>query len=153
MIDCSKMCSFLDPKQFIDVIDNILEDFKSFKILNLEAALLSRLIYRMKSKFRNDKGLKYMEKVNRALLNYLKMSIDREYELIKEYVEINNGIVSLPPQKSLEYVLVKTQGFAKLMTRVESSAMMAGHNLQSRFHTGQSWSTALIAFGVVSRIW
>lgn len=135
------------------MIDKILEDFKTLKLLHSEAALLSRLIYRMKSKFRNDKGLKYMEKVNRGLLNYLKMSIEREYELLKEYVEIDNGVVSVPSQQSLEYVLVKTQGFAKLMSRVESSAMTAGHILQSRFHTGQSWSVAIIAYGVISRIW
>lgn len=94
-----------------------------------------------------------MEKVNRALLNYLNMSIEREFELLKEYVEINNGIASFPPQQNLEFVLVKTQGFAKLMCRVESTAMMAGQILQSRFHTGQSWSVAIIAYGVISRIW
>lgn len=144
---------YLDPRKFTETIDKILSDFKTFEVLHTEAALLSRLIYRMKSKFRSDKGLKHMEKVNRALLNYLNMSMEREYGLLKEYTEINNGIVSLPPRQTLEYVLVKTQGFAKLMCRIESTAVTAGNFLKSRLHIGQSWSIAIIAYAVISRIW
>ncbi|XP_003425944.1 uncharacterized protein LOC100679572 [Nasonia vitripennis] len=142
-----------DSKRFIDSIDKILSDFKTFQVLHAEAALLSRLIYRMKSKFRSDKGLKHMEKVNRALLNYLNMAMEREYELLKEYIEINNGIISLPPRQTLEYVLVRTQGFAKLMCRVESTALIAGNFLKSRLCIGQSWTVAMIAYAVISRIW
>ena len=94
-----------------------------------------------------------MEKVNRALLNYLNMSMEREYELLKEYIEINNGIVSLPPRQTLEYVLVRTQGFAKLMSRIESTALIAGNILKSRMHIGHSWTVTMIAYAVISRIW
>ncbi|XP_058792007.1 uncharacterized protein LOC131664722 [Phymastichus coffea] len=142
-----------DPTTFLTVIDRVLNDFQNFKTMHAEAALLSRLIYRMKSKFRSDKGLKHMEKVNRALLNYLNMSLDKEYELLKECTEINNSIVSLPPQQTLEYVLVRTQGFAKLMCRVESTCMIAAYFFKSRLHIGQSWPIAMVAYGVISRIW
>ncbi|KAJ8669378.1 hypothetical protein QAD02_000637 [Eretmocerus hayati] len=142
-----------DSREFISTIDNILADLKTFDILHIEAALLSRLIYRMKSKFRSDKGFKNMEKVNRALLNYLNMSLEREFESLKDFIEINNGIISLPPKQSLEYVLVRMQGFAKLMCRVESSAIEAATILKTRLHTGQSWPVALLAYGIISRIW
>lgn len=94
-----------------------------------------------------------MEKVNRALLNYLNMSLEREYELLKEYIETNNGIISLPPQQTLEYTLVRTQGFAKLMSRVESTAMIAANFFKVRLHIGQAWTVSMIAYSVVSRIW
>ncbi|XP_014213256.1 uncharacterized protein LOC106642867 [Copidosoma floridanum] len=142
-----------DPKGFLDTINRVLCDFKTFSALHAEAALLSRLIYRMKSKFRSDKGLKHMEKVNRALLNYLNMSLHKDYEILQKYTEINNGIVSLPSRQTLEYVLVRTQGFAKLMCRVESMAVTAASILQSRLYIGQSWTVAMIAFAVISRIW
>ena len=136
------------------MIDDILSDFKTFEsLLNVEAALLSRLIYRMKSKFRSDKGLKFMEKVNRGLLNYLNMSIEKEYVLLKEYIEIDGGIVSLPPRQILEYVLIRTQGFAKLMCRIESTSLVAANILKARLHLGQAWTVTMIAYAVISRIW
>ena len=94
-----------------------------------------------------------MEKVNRALLNYLNMSIEAEYKNLKEYVEINNGIASLPPRQTLEYILIRTQGFAKLMCRIESTSLIAGRLLKLRMQTGQSWYIAILAYGIVSRIW
>jgi hypothetical protein len=130
-----------------------LTDFQTLAILNKEAALLSRLIYRMKSKFRNDKGFKYMEKVNRGLLNYLNMSLEKEYQILKEYTVLSNEIVSLPSKQMIEYVLIRTQGFAKLMCHIESTALQAGEILKSRLHLGQFWSVAIIAYVVISRIW
>lgn len=142
-----------DEKKFIQTIEGVLKDFESFNVLHTEAALLSRLIYRMKSKFRSDKGLKSMEKVNRALLNYLNTSFDKDYKFMLDYTEVNRGIVSLPSKQTLEYILVRIQGFAKLMCRIESMSMMAASILQSRFYIGQAWAVAMIAYAVVSRIW
>ncbi|XP_015121450.1 uncharacterized protein LOC107044173 [Diachasma alloeum] len=138
---------------FISTINRALEDISCQGQLNTEAAILSRLIYRMKSKFRADKGLKSMEKVNSALLNYLKLSIERDYEYLKSNTAFNEKSAILPSRQMVEYVLVRTQGFAKLMCRIESVARTAAHFLKNRINLGQAWTVSVIAYSVISRIW
>ncbi|KAL7296405.1 hypothetical protein TKK_0010417 [Trichogramma kaykai] len=139
--------------QYVQTIEIIQKEIKSLHLLNTEGAILSRLIYRMKSKFRSDKGLKNMEKVNKALLNYLNMSLENDYEILKQYEKLNDHDVSLPSRQNLEYILIRLQGLAKLMGRVESTATTAAIFLKSRLELGQSWNVAVISYAVISRIW
>ncbi|XP_014483066.1 PREDICTED: uncharacterized protein LOC106748741 isoform X2 [Dinoponera quadriceps] len=120
---------------------------------DLEAAFLSRLIYRMKNKFRNDKGLKSMEKVNRALINYLNMALIENYKDLKSYIQVEDKALTLPSRQLLEYVLVRTQGFAKLVERIELVARHSAHFLKTRIALGHAWSISLVAYANVSRIW
>lgn len=122
-------------------------------MLPTEAAILSRLIYRMKSKFRSDKGLKNMEKVNRALLNYLKLSLEQDYKYLIDNIIHGDYSVSLPTKQMLQYVLTRTQSFAKLMCRVETVAQIAANFLRARISLGQAWTVSIISYSVVSRIW
>lgn len=122
-------------------------------ILHGEAAALSRLIYRMKNKFRNDKGLRSMVALNKALINYYNMSLLKEYKDLQSIIEVEDGVYILPSKQMLEYILVRTQGFAKLMTKVESIAKYAAHFLKARINLGHAWSIAIIAYATVSRIW
>lgn len=94
-----------------------------------------------------------MEKVNRALLNYLKLSIERDYEYLKENTDASEENSTLPSRQMVEYVLIRTQGFAKLMCRLECVARTAAHFLKSRINLGQAWTVSAIAYSVVSRIW
>lgn len=135
------------------VLEKAIKDLNSQELLHKEAAILSRLIYRMKRKFRNDKGVKAMSKINRALLNYLSLSLEKEYENLKSYIEVDDKYVTLPSKQMVEYVLVRTQGFAKLLIRVEEVSKHSAHFLKSRITMGHAWSVALIAYAVVSRIW
>lgn len=135
------------------MLNRVVKDIKSQELLHKEAAILSRLIYRMKNKFRNDKGVKSMCKLNKALLKYLSLSLENEYENLKGYVEVNTKYTTLPSRQMVEYVLVKTQGFAKLMLRIEDVSKYSAHFLKCRISLGQAWSTAVIAYAVVSRIW
>lgn len=114
-----------DVASFRGILEKPVKDLESQTALAAEAALLSRLIYRMKCKFRNDKGLKYMGKVNKALLNYLSLALAKEYKNLIDYTEVEGGTVTLPSRQMLEYVLVRIQGFAKLMDSITLS------NLQS----------------------
>ena len=124
-------------------------------MLHFEAALLGRLIYRMKCKFRSDKGLKNMEKTNRALLNYLKLSLENDYRYLKDCTKLSkiSKFVTLPTKQMLEYTLVRTQSFAKLMCRIESVSREAAGFLKSRINIGQAWDVSMIALSIVSRIW
>lgn len=110
-------------------------------------------MYRMKCKFRNDKGLKAMSKVNKALLKYLSLSLEKEYENLKTYIEIEGSNVKLPSKQMIEYVLIRTQGFAKLISRVEEVSKCSAHFLRCRIALGHAWGNAFIAYSVISRIW
>ncbi|KAL2744523.1 uncharacterized protein V1477_007065 [Vespula maculifrons] len=134
-------------------LKHIIKDLESQNDIHVEAAMLSRLIYRMKCKFRNDKGFKNMEKVNRALLNYLNLALEKEYKSFKSYIEFNDMFVTLPSKQMLEYILVRTQGFAKLLARVEEVAKCAGTFLRTRIILGHAWTVTLVAYAIISRIW
>ncbi|XP_011303906.1 uncharacterized protein [Fopius arisanus] len=138
---------------FISTVNSAVEDISYQDQLSTEAVVLTRLVYRMKSKFRADKGLKNIEKVNRALLNYLKLSVKEDYEYLKANIESNEESITLPSRQMLDYVLIKTESFAKLMHRIESVARLAAHFLTNRIHLGQAWTVSVIALSVISRIW
>ncbi|XP_046822861.1 uncharacterized protein LOC124425889 [Vespa crabro] len=134
-------------------LKRIIKDLESQNDMHTEAAILSRLIYRMKCKFRNDKGFKNMEKVNRALLNYLNLGLEKEYKNFESYIELSGIFVTLPSKQMLEYILVRTQGFAKLLARVEEVAKCAGTYLRTRIILGHAWTITLVAYAIISRIW
>lgn len=144
---------FIDVKKFLATISKAIRELEAMGILDVEAAFLSRLIYRMKNKFRSDKGLKCMEKINKALINYLNMGLVDSYKDLKSYIYVEDKMLTLPSRQLLEYVLVRTQGFAKLMERIEQVARYSGHFLKTRIGLGHAWSITLIAYANVSRIW
>lgn len=135
------------------VLNTAINDLKSMDVLHKEATALSRLIYRMKNKFRNDKGLRSMVALNKTLINYYNMSLPKEYKDLRSIIEMEDEIHILPSKQMVEYVLVRTQGFAKLMTKVENIARQCAHFLKERINLGHAWSIALIAYATVSRIW
>lgn len=56
-----------DIEHLSNLFKTSIELFSNQNHLETETALLSRCIYRMKMKFRSDKGLKAMEKTNRFI--------------------------------------------------------------------------------------
>ncbi|XP_046738031.1 uncharacterized protein LOC124406611 [Diprion similis] len=143
----------IDLSKFMSALDAAIKDLNSQDVLHTEAAVLSRLIYRMKSKFRNDKGMKNMEKVNRALLNYLEINLLKEFKDVRNCVEIDGLAINLPTKQMVEYLLVRTQGFAKLMCRVESVARSAARFFNARITIGHAWTISVVAYAVISRVW
>lgn len=150
---CSLSFLGVDVTRFKTTLGIAIHDLESMGDLHMEATVLSRLIYRMKSKFRNDKGLRYMVKLNKALLNYYNMFLKKEYTDLRSDLQMEDGTYILPSRQRLEYVLVRTQGFGKLMTRIEEISRYTSHFLRARIRLGHAWSIALVAFGTTSRIW
>lgn len=122
-------------------------------VFHQEATVLTRVIYRMKSKFRNDKGLKKMVQLNQALLNYYNMDLLKDYNTLRSMIEEEDEKYILPSKQMLEYVLVRTQGYVQLMARIEEVAKCAGYHLRERIKLGHAWSISLFAFAIVSRLW
>ncbi|XP_069704122.1 uncharacterized protein [Periplaneta americana] len=123
------------------------------KALHLEAATLSRLLYRMKCKFRCDKGFKYLAKVNQGLLRYLTMNMEVVFQTIKPlHPDSGYHTVSVPSRQLLEWVLLRIQGFAKLFCQVMKSCEQAGYYMTCRLYLGHVWDVALISLAIVGRI-
>jgi len=138
---------------FLPLIDKVIKILSEMDVFHKEATVLGRLIYRMKSKFRNDKGLKSMAQLNKTLITYNTLSLVEEYKTLQNYIQKENGTLSLPSRQMLEYVLVRTQGSAKLMAKIEETARYAGHFLKARMVLGHAWNISIIAYACVSRIW
>lgn len=132
---------------------NALEYFENLNILEQEAALLSRCIYRMKTKLRTDKGLKSMEKLNRALLQFKYLNM---CTVLSDFMcllpDEESSELYVPSRNMLDYVLVRLQGVTCLMLRAIETAHVAATSMGSRICIGHLWKVALIVLAVVSRI-
>lgn len=127
--------------------------FTNQKDLHKEAAFLSRCIYRLKLKFRSDKGLKAMEKVNRALLNYLHVNVVEVFKTFYDMIpQKHTKIIYLPTCDLMNYILIRIQGIAKLMVRIVEESKTAALYMQNRINIGHLWQPAFICVAVVSRI-
>ncbi|XP_066583534.1 uncharacterized protein [Prorops nasuta] len=149
----SKKDCKLDIKKFKRVLEGSIRNLECQEALHTEAAILSRLIYRMKCKFRNDKGLKSMEKLNRALLIYLSLNLVQEYKYVYDFIDADEKDYILPSKQMIQYLLVKVYGFIKLMLHVEEVSRETGNFLKTRISTGHAWTLSIIAYAIVSRIW
>lgn len=140
--------------QLCDRFKKAVDFFGGQSTLEKEAALLSRCIYRMKMKFRSDKGLKSMEKLNRALLQYKTLKF---HVVLSDFLSIlldeGNESSYLPTRNMLDYILVRLQGIVCLMCRAAEAAVTSADSMGSRICIGQFWKIALIMLGIVSRIW
>lgn len=53
----------------------------------------------------------------------------------------------------LEYVLLRTQGFAALLSKIVHTCLEAASLFKSRMSVGHNWQISLLCLGAVSRIW
>ncbi|XP_021933480.1 uncharacterized protein LOC110836528 [Zootermopsis nevadensis] len=146
--------SDIDADKFTSVCLDAISILNDQEALHAEAATLSRLLYRIKSKLRCDKGFKCMKKVNHGLLCYLSMDLATVFNAIKPS-PCDNGYQTMcaPSRQMLEWVLVRTQGFARLFCQVMQTCRDAAIYMKCRLRLGHMWDIALISLGIVSRIW
>lgn len=129
----------------------ILQDQKQ---LHSEAALLSRFLYSMKTKFRSDKGFDILGKVNRSLLQYLSLNLHTAYVNFCECVpNPSDADQYVPSRQMLQYLLVRTQSFAQLWCYIISHCQEAAQYLRARMGLGHNWWAAVVALAITSRIW
>lgn len=144
----------VDLKRLSTILKEAVDLFSDQKYLVTEAAVLSRVIYRTKMKFRNDKGHKAMEKTNRALKLFLSSnfcnSLSTFYEVLPKKYE---AVTYMPTKDMLDYMLVRLQGVLKLLYRVGESARIATIFMQSKIRIGHFWKISVICTAMLSRIW
>ncbi|XP_022915920.1 uncharacterized protein [Onthophagus taurus] len=119
-----------------------------------DSLLLSRTVYRMKYKFRTDKGFKFMQKLNRSLKKYFELNffcvIKDFYDLLPETVQVGSY---LPTNNMLDYLIVRLQGLTALMNYVSESAKTAADLMEQRMSIGHFWKMAFYSYALLSRIW
>lgn len=101
----------LDLFKLRNTLQDGIKHFKNDEFLTNEAAILSRMLYRMKTKFRSSKEFKLMEKLNRSLNIYFKTNVARDLQNILEMTPKRyEKDTYLPTKNILQYVLVRLQG-------------------------------------------
>ncbi|KAB0794637.1 hypothetical protein PPYR_11476 [Photinus pyralis] len=128
--------------------------FKNHSTFEQEAAFLSRFTYCMKTKLRHCKGLKTIAKVNQALLRYLRMNVLHHLETFSHALpETYSDVMYMPARNMLLYLLVRLQGFGKLMVRLVETTQVAASTLEQLITLGHMWKIYFLAYGIVSRIY
>ncbi|XP_072402939.1 nucleolus and neural progenitor protein [Diabrotica undecimpunctata] len=142
----------------LDGLTHICNEFKRFfkkdRHMEAEYLVLSRIVYRMKQKFRTSKDFKFLERIYKCLKVYFNMNlpqyVDRFSELIPRRYKLDTR---LPSRNLLDYILIRVQGATKLLEKMVDFCKEAADLLLVRIKTGQFWKVALIVYSIVSRIY
>lgn len=146
---------YLDVKELSNIFTRCPNLLSNQHELRIEAEYLSRIVYRMSRKFRNDIGFRYTRKTLVALKKYLNTTI------YSDLIEFHSCIPSqwetdgtyLPTKQMLQYALVRLQTLMKFMTRILICCENATRFYKDRISRGQSWNVSLLAFANHSKIW
>lgn len=122
----------------------------------MEVALITRIIYRMKTKFQNSKDFQTFEKVEKTMKIFQNMNIPRKLEyllsIIPECINYQQIVVSLPTKNMVDYILVQLQGVGKILSRAIDYSKLTVKMYEHRLHLGHFWKLALFAIASISRI-
>nr|CAD7399354.1 unnamed protein product [Timema cristinae] len=139
-----------DIKQLRNTCNQIVFVLNDLKILHDEGAILSRGLYRIKSKQRNDKSFKLVEKVNQGLKRYLGLNL---LGVVSNFVpqdpESSDTEAFLPSRQMLEFVLVRIQSFARLFCHVVRCCEQAALYLKMKLSGGHMWTVSLLFFAQI----
>lgn len=147
--------SLSDLRKLSDTVWNALTLLKNQQTLYSEAATLSRLVYRARNNLRGDKGCKAIQKVHQCLRHILALNLTPIYENFFRTIpwDCSEKEIYCPTRQMLEYVLLRTQGFAALSCRIIHTCMEAASLFRDRMRLGHHWPYSLLCLGALSRIW
>nr|CAI5818445.1 unnamed protein product [Callosobruchus analis] len=145
----------------IDVIylRQVCKDAKHFfedkRYMHVEYLILSRIVYRMKQKFRSSKDFKAVVKMYKTLDNYFKINMSAYINTFMELIphSYEDEGTYLPTKNLIDFILVRHQGLVKLLVRIVETSKLAAYLLQERIHIGHSWQCAFTLFAIASRIY
>ncbi|VEN38403.1 unnamed protein product [Callosobruchus maculatus] len=134
-----------DAKQF----------FEDKRYMHVEYLILSRIVYRMKQKFRSSKDFKAVVKMYKTLDNYFKINMSAYINTFMELIPYNyeDDSTYLPTKNLIDFILVRHQGLVKLLVRIVETSKLTAHLLEERIHIGHSWQSAFTLFAIASRIY
>ncbi|XP_045474688.1 uncharacterized protein LOC123680698 isoform X2 [Harmonia axyridis] len=145
----------IDINHFKTILQDGMNFYNEQNLLNIDIALLTRIVYRMKTKFRNSKDFQGLEKVKKNILIFHEMNISKKLEYLLSILPIydyQQVIVSLPTKNMIDYILVQLQGIGKILCSVIEQCKLTFILYEHRLYLGHFWKLALIAISLVSRI-
>lgn len=131
----------------INSLDSLLKRIN----LDFAGALCSRLIYKIKTKFRTTKWMNLMEKINQSMLKLLQMKFSPALRKISESTLSHDS--QLPSRSMLEWFLIKMQGFARLLVRLVITSHRAGEMFRQCLSIGHNWQIIVTLMSLASQIW
>lgn len=144
----------IDTTKFTKVLQETIDFFRNMEILHCEAAQLSRFIFINCKQFRMMKGLHEMKKSHQALLRYLNMDLAATMETFKGFIaDEPGGKVSVPYRQSLDYILIRLQGLAKLLIRVVECTKYSASFFLGLIKAGSFYMKGVIFLSTLASVW
>uniref|UniRef100_T1I528 DUF4477 domain-containing protein n=1 Tax=Rhodnius prolixus TaxID=13249 RepID=T1I528_RHOPR len=131
------------------ILKKIRRSLEEISCLDVDAALISRLIFRMKKVFRRDKLLQSMQKINRCLTSLLEVNLPSTIKELDDCTHENNG----PTKEMLQWAMLSLQRYAALLHILIARCTTAVPNLNDKLSSGHHWNIASIVLGVLGRLW
>ncbi|XP_076253557.1 uncharacterized protein LOC143191979 isoform X1 [Rhynchophorus ferrugineus] len=144
---------FLDHTKFRHSVQQTITHLKDQEYLIRETAVLSRMIYRLKLKYRNSKDFKTIEKLKHSLNIFLKNDLINHLNLLLDIIPTYYSIDTyLPTKNMVSYILVRIQGLVKLLERIYETCKIGALQINQKISTGHFWKLSFLMFSVISRI-
>ncbi|CAG9817363.1 unnamed protein product [Phaedon cochleariae] len=144
----------IDLKKLFKTCETIKQYFEENEFMKAEYLVLSRIVYRMKQKFRSAKDFKALEKVHKALETFFSIQIPKYVRIFMDLMpQQYDHETYLPTKNLLDYILLRFQGLVKLLDRIVETCKIAGFLLDARMKVGHFWKVAFISFSLISRVY
>lgn len=141
-----------DIKKISTVMEDAISLLQNQQSFHSEAAILSRLIYKLGTKFRHDIGFLFLKKTHVAVKKYLNLNLLNNLKTFSDVVsDVMKGYY--PTRQMLEFILIRLQTFSKLMNRIEICAKKSATLYLERIRRGDAWWLSFMPYSVLSRIW
>lgn len=95
-----------------------------------------------------------MKKSHQALLRYLNMDLATAMETLKGFIaDEPGGKVNVPYRQSLDYILIRLQGLAKLLVRVVECSKNSAKFFLGLIKAGSFYMKGIIFFSTLASVW
>lgn len=136
--------------------DQIKQLEESVNLVQIEAALLKRFLYKLTSVFCHDKGYKMMKQIQKSINKFLAVDIAASLRAIHEQHSLISSaerFVFVPPKPKLEFVLVRLQGTARLLAQVLCYCQRFASFTIQKIHFGHFMNISVICMSFAARLW
>lgn len=141
-----------DVKKISSLMEDAITLLQNQQSFHSEAAILSRLIYKLGTKFRHDIGFSFLKRTHVAVKKYLNLNILNNLKTFSDVIsDATKGYY--PTRQMLEFILIRLQTFSKLMDRIEVCAKKSATLYLERIRRGDAWWLSFMPYSVLSRIW
>ncbi|XP_014250329.1 uncharacterized protein LOC106667125 isoform X2 [Cimex lectularius] len=129
---------------------NIISTLTKYNLqIQKHRAYLKRLAYRMKKVFRNDKGFKLMQMLNKALLNYDTQAFVENIRQVQFCARDDKG----PSKQMVQWLSINFQRNSALLYRIYTLIIKSAFFFKERFYSGFHWNVAAIVVAIMSKLW